>query len=119
MVGIAKGPTRKAGLERLYVGADYKELVLSPNDPALHLLQQLRDEAHRFAITGHRGRRDKERRESSLEKIPGVGAATRRKLLRYFGGLQPIAQASAEDLAKVSGISAKMARTIYDALHND
>jgi excinuclease ABC subunit C len=118
LVGIAKGPTRKAGLERLYVGADYRELVLSPNDPALHLLQQVRDEAHRFAITGHRGRRDKQRRESTLEKIPGVGAATRRKLLRYFGGLQPIAQASVEDLAKVSGISIKMARTIYDALHN-
>jgi excinuclease ABC subunit C len=119
LLGIAKGPTRKAGLEKLYLGADYKELVLQSHDAALHLLQQLRDEAHRFAITGHRGRRDKDRRESTLEKIPGVGPGTRRKLLRYFGGLQPIAAASEEDLVKVSGISAKLARTIYDALHNE
>ncbi len=119
LLGIAKGPTRKAGLEKLYIGQQQKELTIVAHDPALHLLQQLRDEAHRFAITGHRGRRDKQRRESGLEKIPGVGPGTRRKLLRYFGGLQPIVAASEEDLMKVSGISTKMARTIYDALHNE
>lgn len=119
LLGIAKGPTRKAGLEKLFIGEAQKELAIAAHDPALHLLQQLRDEAHRFAITGHRGRRDKQRRESGLEKIPGVGPATRRKLLRYFGGLQAIGQARQEDLLKVSGISIKMARTIYDALHND
>jgi excinuclease ABC subunit C len=118
LIGIAKGPTRKPGLEHLYVGADRRELVLSPNAPALHLLQQLRDEAHRFAITGHRGRRDKGRRESALEKIPGVGPKTRRNLLRYFGGLQAITRASVEDLARVTGVSKKLAHTIYDAFHH-
>lgn len=119
LLGIAKGPTRKAGLERLYVGDQQRELTLSPNAPALHLLQQIRDEAHRFAITGHRGRRDKERRQSSLEKIPGVGPVTRRNLLRYFGGLQAISRASAEDLQKVAGVSKKMARTIRDNFQAD
>ena len=118
MLGIAKGPTRKAGLEKLFLGEQQKELTIPAHHPALHLLQQVRDEAHRFAITGHRGRRDKQRRESGLEKIPGVGPATRRKLLRYFGGLEAIAAAGQEDLLKVSGISSKMASTIYDALHN-
>ncbi len=118
LLGIAKGPTRKAGLEKIFIGEQQTELTIPAQDPALHLLQQIRDEAHRFAITGHRGRRDKQRRESGLDKIPGVGPATRRKLLRYFGGLQAIAEARQEDLLKVSGISTKMARTIYDALHN-
>ncbi len=118
LLGIAKGPTRKAGLEKLFLGEQRKELTIPAHHPALHLLQQVRDEAHRFAIIGHRGRRDKQRRESGLEKIPGVGPATRRKLLRYFGGLEAIAAAGQEDLLKVSGISSKMARTIYDALHN-
>jgi excinuclease ABC subunit C len=118
LLGIAKGPTRKAGLEKLFIGREQAELTIPAHDPALHLLQQIRDEAHRFAITGHRGRRDKQRRESRLEKIPGVGPATRRKLLRYFGGLEAIGEARQEDLLKVSGISTKMARTIYDALHN-
>jgi excinuclease ABC subunit C len=117
LLGIAKGPTRKAGFERLYFGDDNREIVLAAHSPALHLLQQIRDEAHRFAITGHKGRRDQSRRQSSLEKIPGVGAKTRQKLLRYFGGLQGIRQAAVEDLAKVSGVSQKLAQAIHDALH--
>lgn len=119
ILGIAKGPTRKAGFERLFIGDDQTEAVLPPNSPAMHLLQQIRDEAHRFAITGHRGRRDKQRRESTLEQIDGVGPARRRELLRYFGGLPGIRRASVEDLANVNGISRKMAQTIYDALHNE
>jgi len=117
LLGIAKGPTRKAGLERLFLGAGHRELRLAPQAPALHLLQQIRDEAHRFAITGHKGRRDRQRRESTLQKIPGVGPKTRRKLLRYFGGLQAISRAGVEELAQVSGISPKLAQAIYDALH--
>lgn len=118
LLGIAKGPTRKAGLERLFVGPERREVRLAPQAPALHLLQQIRDEAHRFAITGHKGRRDRQRRESSLEKIPGVGPQTRRKLLRYFGGLQAISTAGVEELAQVSGVSPKLAQVIYDALHD-
>ena len=89
-----------------------------PSDhPALHLIQQIRDEAHRFAITGHRGRRDRQRRESRLESIPGVGAKRRRELLRHFGSAGAVENASMEELRKIPGISATMARTIYDHLH--
>ena len=118
LLGVAKGPTRKAGLERLYIGPQQREISLPANSSALHLLQHIRDEAHRFAITGHKARRDKKRRESSLEKIPGVGPKTRRKLLRYFGGLQAIDRAGVADLSKVAGISPKLAQTIYDALRD-
>lgn len=119
IVGVAKGPTRKAGFETLHVVASNKELVLSADSPALHLIQQVRDEAHRFAITGHRQRRDKKRRESPLEGIPGVGPARRRALLRHFGGLQEVCRASVEELAAVEGISRKLAQDIYSALHDD
>jgi excinuclease ABC subunit C len=85
----------------------------------LHLLQEIRDESHRFAITGHKQRRDKKRRTSSLEGIPGVGAKRRRELLRHFGGLQAIEQASINDLLKVPGISKKIADDIYSALRNE
>ncbi len=118
LLGIAKGPTRKAGLEKLYFGRQRKELTVPAHDPALHLLQQIRDEAHRFAITGHRGRRDKQRRESGLEKFPGVGPGTRRKLCATLVVWSQLRLPAKEDLMKVSGISRKMARTIYDALHN-
>lgn len=118
IIGVAKGTTRKAGFETLHIVSEQRELVLSADSPALHLIQQVRDEAHRFAITGHRQRRDKKRRESPLEGIPGVGPARRRALLRHFGGLQEIKRASVEDLASVDGVSRKLAQDIYSALHN-
>ncbi|MGL6161639.1 excinuclease ABC subunit UvrC [Microbulbifer sp.] len=119
IVGVAKGTTRKAGFETLYVVAGNRELVLSADSPALHLIQQIRDEAHRFAITGHRQRRDKKRRESPLEGIPGVGPARRRALLRHFGGLQEIRHASVDEIAGVEGVSRKLAQDIYSTLHSE
>lgn len=117
LVGVAKGPTRKAGLESLFVsGGD--ELTLSPDNPALHLIQHIRDESHRFAITAHRNRRSKKRKESVLEGIDGVGPKRRRALLRHFGGSQRVEAASTEELAKVEGISRKLAEHIYATLHN-
>jgi len=118
VIGVAKGTTRKAGFETLLDGASGRERRLRGDDPALHLIQQIRDEAHRFAITGHRARRDKARRRSALEEIPGVGARRRRELLRHFGSVQGVQNASPEELQKISGISATMARQIYDHLHN-
>ena len=117
VVGVAKGTTRKAGFETLIMGASGREMQLAGDHPALHLMQQIRDEAHRFAITGHRGRRDKQRRESKLEAIPGVGAKRRRELLRHFGSAAAVENASVDELRKIPGISANMARTIYDHLH--
>ena len=119
LVGVAKGVTRKPGLETLYLDDIHNEFILSADSPALHLIQQIRDEAHRFAITGHRARRGKARRTSSLEGIEGVGPKRRRELLRYFGGLQELQRVSAEEIAKTPGISKKLAETIYDALHSD
>ena len=119
IIGVAKGTTRKAGFETLHVVASNKELVLSADSPALHLIQQVRDEAHRFAITGHRQRRDKKRRESPLEGIPGVGPARRRALLRHFGGLQEIRRATVSEIAGVEGVSRKLAQDIYSTLHNE
>lgn len=118
MVGIAKGTTRKPGFETL-VFESGKERVLNSDSPALHLLQEVRDEAHRFAITGHKQRRDKKRKTSTLEGIAGVGAKRRRELLRHFGGIQEVKAASIDDLAKVAGISKKIAEDIYSALHNE
>ncbi|GAB4297385.1 MAG: excinuclease ABC subunit UvrC [Thiohalomonadaceae bacterium] len=117
VVGVAKGPTRKAGLEQLVLSGVEAPTILPPESPALHLIQQVRDEAHRFAITGHRQRRAKARRTSSLENIPGLGPKRRQQLLRQFGGLQEVARAGVEDLAKVHGISRQLAQRIYDALH--
>ena len=116
LLGIAKGTTRKAGFETLIL-ADGREKTLNADSAALHLLQEIRDEAHRFAITGHKQRRDKKRRSSSLESIEGVGAKRRRELLSHFGGLQSIKQASVEELAKVNGISKKLAEHIYNSLN--
>ena len=109
--------TRKAGLEILYLETVDRTLDLDATSPALHLLQHIRDESHRFAITGHRTRRDKARRTSTLEDIPGVGPRRRRELLRFFGGLQGVRQASRDELARVPGISATLADTIHRALH--
>ncbi|MBX2809929.1 MAG: excinuclease ABC subunit UvrC [Cellvibrionaceae bacterium] len=116
LLGIAKGTSRKPGFETL-VFSDGREQVLTADAPALHLLQTIRDEAHRFAITGHKQRRDKKRKTSALESIPGVGATRRRALLRYFGGLQTVREASVEQLSKVPGISKKIAEDIYNNLH--
>ncbi len=91
--------------------------MLAPDSPALQLVLQIRDEAHRFALTGHRGRRAKARNRSPLEDIPGIGAARRRTLLRQFGGLQGIVRAGIDDLARVPGISAELARRIYETFH--
>jgi excinuclease ABC subunit C len=118
MLGIAKGTTRKPGFETLVLESG-AEKVLNTDSPALHLLQEIRDEAHRFAITGHKQRRDKKRKTSTLESIAGVGAKRRRELLRHFGGIQEVKAANAEDLAKVDGISKKIAEDIYSALHNE
>lgn len=118
LIGVAKGVTRKPGLETLYLNDSEHEFTLPSHSPALHLIQQIRDESHRFAITGHRNRRDKTRRTSKLEGITGVGAKRRRELLTYFGGLQEINRASLDEIAKVPGISHKLAEQIYDTLHS-
>jgi excinuclease ABC subunit C len=118
MVGVAKGSDRRAGLEVLIRGDNGREITLPDNNPALHLIQHIRDESHRFAITGHKARRDKARRQSSLESIPGVGAKRRRELLRHFGGLQGVKQASVEDLQRVAGISEKIALQIHEGLRS-
>ncbi|MDF1691133.1 MAG: excinuclease ABC subunit UvrC [Zhongshania sp.] len=118
MVGVAKGSDRRAGLEILIRGDNGREISLPDNSPALHLIQHIRDESHRFAITGHKARRDKSRRQSTLEGIPGVGAKRRRELLRHFGGLQGVKQAGVEDLRRVPGISEKIALQIYEDLRS-
>ena len=118
VVGVAKGTTRKAGFETLIMGESGVELQLPGSSAALHLIQHIRDEAHRFAITGHRARRDKTRRTSQLERIPGVGAKRRRELLRHFGSASGVGNASVGELKKIPGISATMAQQIYDHLHS-
>lgn len=120
LLGIAKGISRRAGQETLFLMKNdrFKEIVIPTESGALHLLQQVRDEAHRFAITGHRARRAKARRESPLEEIAGLGPKRRRELLRYFGGQQEISKASESEIAKVAGISKKLAEDIYAHLHN-
>ncbi|PJO78815.1 excinuclease ABC subunit UvrC [Neisseria brasiliensis] len=117
LIGIAKGPERKAGLEELILPFTGEVFRLPPNSPALHLLQTVRDESHRFAITGHRKKRDKARVTSSLTDIPGVGSKRRKALLTRFGGLRGVAAASKEDLAQVEGISSALAEKIYEHLH--
>ena len=117
LIGIAKGPERKAGLEELILPFTGEVFRLPPDSPALHLLQTVRDESHRFAITGHRKKRDKARVTSSLTDIPGVGSKRRKALLTRFGGLRGVAAASKEDLAQVEGISSALAEKIYEHLH--
>ncbi len=118
LVGVAKGSTRKPGFETL-VPEKGRELTIESDDAGLHLIQQIRDEAHRFAITGHKARRDKRRKTSSLEDIPGIGPKRRRELLRHFGGLQEVMKANIDDLAKVPSISKKMAEEVYSTLHSE
>jgi excinuclease ABC subunit C len=117
LIAVAKGPTRKPGMETLFVSKRSTPLEFSADSPALHLIQQIRDEAHRFAIVGHRQKQLKTRSKSFLENIPGIGAKRRRDLLRHFGGLQEIKNASVDELAKVQGISWDLAIRIYEALH--
>ena len=119
VIGVAKGTTRKAGFETLVLGETGKEIQLNGDNPGLHLIQHIRDEAHRFAITGHRARRDKKRKGSVLDEIPGVGAKRRRDLLRHFGGLKGIQRATREELMKVTGINEKIASDIYEQLHSN
>jgi excinuclease ABC subunit C len=119
ILGIAKGPARRPGEETLFLVGREGEVNLPADSPALHLLQQVRDEAHRFAITGHRQRRAKARKTSALEDIEGMGPKRRQKLLQQFGGLQEVKRAGVEDLVRVEGISESLAQKIYDVFHND
>ncbi len=119
ILGVAKGTTRKPGLETLILADQDNKVIARPQQAALHLIQQIRDEAHRFAITGHKARRDKKRRTSPLEGIPGVGPTRRRDLLKHFGGIQEVKKASVADLMKVPNISKKVADAIYSALYNE
>ena len=118
LIGVAKGTSRKAGLETLILAGSHQTIPMAGDSIALHLIQHIRDEAHRFAITGHRERRQKDKNTSKLESIPGIGAKKRQSLLKYMGGLQGILQASKDEIAKVPGISEDLAEIIYDQLHH-
>ena len=117
LLGVAKGTTRKPGLETLILAGSHQVLPMDSHSPGLHLIQHIRDESHRFAITGHRNRRQKVKTTSSLESIPGIGAKRRQTLLKFMGGLQGLKKASKDEIASVPGISPELAETIYDHLH--
>ena len=119
LVGVAKGEERKPGLEQLFLFGQQAPIILPSDSPALHLIQQIRDEAHRFAITGHRQRRGRSRKTSVLEDIAGIGPKRRQCLLRQFGGLQELARAGVDDLSRVEGISRRLAQQIYEIFHGD
>ncbi|MFL2538095.1 MAG: excinuclease ABC subunit UvrC [Candidatus Rariloculaceae bacterium] len=119
LVAIAKGQDRKPGRERLYLRGISQAIKLPANSPALYLIQKIRDEAHRFAIEGHKARRKKQQYSSPLDGINGLGPKRRRALLRNFGGLQAITRASVDDLMKVKGISRRLGRLIYSQFHSD
>lgn len=119
IVGVAKGPERKPGLEELIVESEGKVVTLPPQHPGLHLIQQIRDEAHRFAIVGHRARRGKSRTTSELNEIPGIGDKRRRALLAHFGGFKGVQSAAIDDIMKVDGINRAIAQRIYRHLHGE
>ncbi|MBK1700877.1 excinuclease ABC subunit UvrC [Thiococcus pfennigii] len=117
LVGVAKGADRRPGQEQLWLFGRKLPTILASHSPAMHLIQQIRDEAHRFAITGHRQRRGRARTQSVLEGIRGIGPKRRQRLLRQFGGLQGLSRAGIEDIARTEGISRQLAQQIYDAFH--
>jgi excinuclease ABC subunit C len=117
VVGVAKGAERKPGEEELILESQARTLQLAPSHPGLHLIQAVRDEAHRFAIVGHRSRRAKARTKSMLNEIPGIGAKRRQALIEHFGGLRGVQAAAIDDIAKVEGISRPLAERIYKHLH--
>jgi len=118
IVGVSKGPDRKAGMEKLILTDQDQPLDVSQGAPGLLLIQHIRDEAHRFAITGHRQRRAKAKRHSVLEDIPGLGPKRRQLLLKQFGGLQGITRAGVDALSSIDGISRQLAQRIYETLHH-
>jgi len=118
IIGITKGEGRKAELDTLLLSETNEKVILPASSKAMHLIQHIRDEAHRFAITGHKNRRAKARKISQLEKIPGLGPKRRQLLLKQFGGLQEVIRAGVEDLAKINGISKALAQKIYDHFHS-
>lgn len=117
LIGIAKGEKRKPGLETLFISGREQAVHLAAHSPALHLIQQVRDEAHRFAVTSHQQRRAKTRSRSVLADIPGLGPKRSQKLLKQFGGIQELKRAGVEDIAKIQGISTELAQRVYDTLH--
>ncbi|MCU7907109.1 MAG: excinuclease ABC subunit UvrC [Candidatus Thiodiazotropha sp. (ex Epidulcina cf. delphinae)] len=119
LVGVAKGVDRKAGMERLFLLGRKAPIILPADSPALHLIQQIRDEAHRFAITAHRQRRSRARNRSVLEEMPGIGPKRRQRLMKQFGGLQELSRAGIEDISSVEGISMALAEQIYRTLHDN
>ena len=119
ILGIAKGPSRKAGMENLILSIDNEIIECDSASPALHLIQHIRDEAHRFAIMAHRQKRTKKRSRSILEEIEGIGNKRRQLLIRHFGGLQGVSKASINELTKVSGINKNLAKKIYETIHDD
>ncbi len=119
ILGIAKGPSRKAGMENLILSIDNEIIECDSASPALHLIQHIRDEAHRFAIMAHRQKRKKKRSRSILEEIEGIGNKRRQLLIRHFGGLQGVSNASINELTKVSGINKNLAKKIYETIHDD
>ncbi|MFT6908609.1 MAG: excinuclease ABC subunit C [Glaciecola sp.] len=118
LIGVAKGSSRKAGLETLIRAGSYETIPMESDSPGLHLIQHIRDESHRFAILGHRNKRQKVKTTSTLEGIPGIGPKKRQALLKYSGGLQGLKKASKQEISKVPGISVELADTIYDHLHS-